>query len=115
MDDPLVIMGALGGALAGFLLLRLAGGAPKEEAAAEPSPRPAVGYAIPKRSRGSGTPILTALGVTAIGVALAAGAGEGGFALLALLPGLALLVAALVTLRGGGRDLRPPGPDRRKV
>lgn len=108
MDDPVVIMAALGGVLAGLLLLRLTGGAPKKEAATDPSPSPAVGYANPKRSRASAAPILTALGVTAIGVGLAAGAGEGGLALLALVPGLALLVAAMVKLLRGGRDPHRP-------
>lgn len=112
MDDPLVILGAVGGALAGVLLLRLPRRAPNEVAASDPSPSPAAGYAIPKRARASAAPILAALGVTAVGVGLAIGAGDGGVEPLALLPGLALLMAALVVMLRGSRDRHPPEAQR---
>lgn len=50
-------------------------------------------------------PVLTAVGVAALGTALVVGTGDGGLGLVALLLGAALLLAAIVvTVRGATSD-----------
>ncbi len=106
MGDYTVIAAALAGAVAGVLLLRPANawGAPSDpdgpQSPAEPSTP--TGYARPPRSTAG--PILLALGVALLGVGLAIGSGDAGMDALPLVPGVAVIVAALAATVRGGRD-----------
>lgn len=109
MTDPLVIIAAVAGGLTGLILLARVSRGSNDDRADEPLPRPVIAYAKAERPRPSAVPVLTAVGVAAAGVGLAIGTGDGGLGPVALVPGAALLLAALVlTVRrmtsGGSGD-----------
>lgn len=105
VTDPLVILAAVAGGLTGLLLLWRASRGPSDDRAEEPPPRRVVAYAKTERPRPSAMPVLTAVGVAALGTALVVGTGDGGLGLVALLLGAALLLAAIVvTVRGATSD-----------
>ena len=104
MGDFTVIAAALAGAVAGVLLMRVvsargAGQEPDGTQAAEPPTL--TGYARPPMS--SAGPILLAVGLAILGVGLAIGSGDGGMDVRPMVPGLVVLVAALVATRRAGR------------
>ena len=105
MDDRIVILAAVGGGLTGLLLLLHAGRASRreeraadEEEAIEPTAGHVMAHAATPRPRASSAPILTALGVAVSAVGLLVGGGGAGLGPLALLPGAALLITALVVV-----------------
>ena len=109
MTDPLVILAAVAGGLTGLLLLWRASRGASDDRHDEPPPRPVVAYAETERPRPSAVPVLTAVGIASLGVGLAIGTGEGGLGPVALVPGAALLLAAIIvmvqrTMSGGSRD-----------
>ncbi len=110
MVDYSVIAAALAGTAAGVLLLWLTSSRSRRDdrdrtpQKAEP-PTP-TGYArLPVHTA---APILLAVGVTLFGVGLAIGSGDGALDVRPLLPGVVVLLAALVAvLRRGGRASPP--------
>ena len=114
MGDISVIAAGLAGAVAGLLLLRLANARDRRAAddrappgcAEPPSP---TGYA-PRAVR-TAAPILLAVGLALVGVGLAFGSGGGALDIRPVLPGVVVLLAALVALvRQGGHTSPPDGP-----
>jgi len=106
VGDGTVIAAVVAGAVAGLLLMRWASAADRSAsmptadapAAGEP-PAAATGY---RREPGhSAAPVLLAVGVALLGTGLAVGSGDGGIDGRAVIPGLAVLVAALVAARRG--------------
>lgn len=96
MDDPFVILAAVAGGLTGLILLVRVSRGSSDDRADEPLPRPVIAFAKTERPRPSAVPVLTAVGVAAVGVGLVVGTGEGGLGPVALVPGTALLLAAIV-------------------
>ena len=105
LSDPVSLLAALVGGIIGVVLMVRLGGwrVSSHESAPtmEPQARP-TGYA--SRHPPSAAPILTALGVAAIGIGLAVGAAGGSLGFLPLIPGVLLLVAGLRSLRRRPRD-----------
>ncbi len=104
-DDPVTLLAALAGGIVGVVLMVRLGAwrvSPNESAPPmESSVRP-TGYA--SRHAPSAAPILTALGVAAFGIGLAVGTADGRLDVLPLIPGMLLLVAALLGLRRRSRE-----------
>lgn len=105
LSDPVSLFAALAGGIIGLLLMVRLGGwrVPSHESAATvgPQARPTE-YA--SRHAPSAAPILTALGVAAFGIGLALGTADGRLDVLPLIPGMLLLVAALLSLRRRSRE-----------
>lgn len=99
LSDPVSLFAALAGGIIGLLLMVRLGGwrVTSHESAATvgPQARPTE-YA--SHHAPSAAPILTALGVAAIGIGLAVGTADGRLDFLPLIPGALLLVAALRSL-----------------
>ncbi len=99
LSDPLSIGAAVGGGLLGlFVMVRWGGShgvAPEPASRVAARPRP-TRYA--SRHPASSAPILIALGLAAVGIALAASAEIGSAGFLLLIPGAGLLVGALRSL-----------------
>lgn len=114
MDDPVVIAAALAGAVVGVLLMRRANAQDRaDRARSEPpatiEPRRVTHYA--RRPASSAAPVLLAVGLALAGIGLAFGSGDDGIDARLLLPGAAVLLAAVVaTLRGGRDATQPDGP-----
>ena len=109
MADYSVIVAALAGAAVGVLLLRLANSR-DGRAASDRTPPPAepatpTGYA--RRPVHTAAPILLAVGVALVGVGLAIGSGDGALDVRPVVPGVVVLLAALVLLLRQGRHASP--------
>ena len=107
--DYSVIVAALAGAAAGVLLLRLANSRDRR-AAGDRTPPPAepatpTGYA--RRPVHTAAPVLLAVGLALFGVGLAIGSGDGALDVRPVVPGVAVLLAALVLLLRQGRHTSP--------
>lgn len=117
MGDFTVIAAALAGAVAGVLLLlyansrdRRAAGDRTAPAAEPPAAEPPTRTQYASRQVQTAAPILLAVGLALLGVGLAIGSGEDGLDVRPLLPGVVVLLAALVAvLRQGGHASRPDG------
>lgn len=103
-DDPVTLFAALTGGIVGVALMVKLGAwrvsSPESAPTIEPQTRP-TGYA--SRHAPSAAPILTALGVAAVGIGLAVGTAGGRLDFLPLIPGVLLLVAGLLSLRRRSR------------
>ena len=109
MVDYSVIVAALAGAAAGALLLRMANA---RDARTEHDPTPAPpGPPMPtryaRRPVNTAAPILLAVGLALFGVGLAIGSGDGALDVRPVVPGVAVLLAALVLLLRQGRHASP--------
>lgn len=109
MDDYTVIVAALAGAAAGALLLRMAN-ARDARTDHDPTP-PGSGPPMPtryaRRPVNTAAPILLAVGLALVGVGLAIGSGDGALDVRPVVPGVAVLLAALVLLSRQGRHASP--------
>ncbi|MBA3689559.1 MAG: hypothetical protein H0W81_12160 [Chloroflexi bacterium] len=109
MDDYTVVVAALAGAAAGALLLRMAN-ARDARTDHDPTPPPS-GPPTPtryaRRPVNTAAPILLAVGLALVGVGLAIGSGDGALDVRPVVPGVAVLLAALVLLSRQGRHASP--------
>lgn len=104
-DDPVTLLAALAGGIAGVVLMVKLGAwraSSNESAPPMESHVRATGYA--PRHAPSAAPILTALSVAAFGIGLAVGMADGMVDVLPLIPGVLLLAAALLSLCRRSRD-----------
>lgn len=119
VGDYTVVLAALAGAVAGMFLLRMANARDARDArAADDRPPPPItpptSTRYARRSVHTASPILLAVGLALFGVGLALGTGDGAWDVRPLIPGLVVLLAALVAgLRrgGGGGQPQAPAPD----
>ncbi|MEO6579056.1 MAG: hypothetical protein ABIO99_09195 [Candidatus Limnocylindria bacterium] len=99
-DDPVTLLAALAGGLAGVVIMLRLGWWRASSAESPPLVEPTrarpTGYV--SRHGPSAFPILSALGGAAIGIGLAIGSAGGRLDLLPLLPGFVLLTAGLLSL-----------------
>lgn len=109
MADYSVIAAALAGAVAGVLLLRLANSLDRRAAGDRPPPpaEPATPMEYARRPVHTAAPVLLAVGLALFGVGLAIGSGDGGLDVRPVVPGVAVLLAALVLLLRQGRHASP--------
>lgn len=105
MGDYTVIAAALAGAVAGLLLLRWV--STRDQSDSEPADAPvavdppaAAGYQ--RKPDHTAAPVLLAVALALLGIGLAIGSGYGGIDVRALIPGLAVLAAAVVAVRRRG-------------
>ena len=100
-----VIVAALAGAAAGVLLLRLANSRDRRAAGdrTPPSAEPATPTGYARRPVHTAAPVLLAVGLALFGVGLAIGSGDGALDVRPVVPGVAVLLAALVLLLRQGR------------
>lgn len=110
MDDYTVIAAALAGAAAGALLLRLANArdARTDHDPTPPPPEPPMPTRYARRPVNTAAPILLAVGLALVGVGLAIGSGDGALDVRPVVPGVAVLLAALVLLLRPGGHASPP-------
>lgn len=104
-EDPVILLAALAGGIVGVVLMVRLGAwrvSPDESAPPMESRVRPTGYA--SRHPPSAAPILSALSVAALGIGLAVGTADGRLDVLPLIPGVLLLVAALLSLRRRSRE-----------